>query len=44
VEAVLDEKPSNAVLFMVEYLLESYPDETTEITSRFVKVNEDDEV
>jgi hypothetical protein len=40
VEHILEEKPSNPVLFMVEYLLEAYPDETEPIHAKFVKKEE----
>lgn len=41
VENMLEEKPANPVLFMVQYLLEAYPDETELIHSRFAKPAEE---
>mmetsp|Transcript_24325 Transcript_24325/g.35645 ORF Transcript_24325/g.35645 Transcript_24325/m.35645 type:complete len:402 (+) Transcript_24325:117-1322(+) len=40
VENVLEAKPPNPVEYMVEYLLEAYPDETEKIHSRFIKAEE----
>lgn len=40
VEHILEEKPPNPVLYMVEYLLEAYPDETEPIHAMFVKKEE----
>lgn len=37
VETLLAKKPSNVILFMVEYLLEKYPIETESIHLKFVK-------
>ena len=40
VEHILEEKPPNPVLYMVEYLLEAYPDEKEPIHAMFVKKEE----